>query len=246
MGTSEEVALGLLSDDNFEVEVIRVPNVRVERGIVFDQDPIAGELAAPGGLVTITVSTGGDYVVVPEITGSLVEQIGLQLYTYQLGVGEVVGRQDRNSIAGEILEQFPPPGEEVALGTLVDVVVSEGPPPVNVPDVRGLAEGEATMILRDAGFQVVSVRTYSSARSGTVVSTNPRADTEAEYGSEIRVVVSRGSAPTTVPPRPPTTAAPPEPPDPVEPPTTPSTPPTTRPPAPPAPSGQDGGGAQGD
>lgn len=242
IGLPEEEATAALSDAGFEVDVTRVPNVRVERGLVFDQAPVAGEQADPGLMVTITVSTGGDIVVVPEITGSLVGQIELQLVSYGLGVGQVSSRQDLNSLEGEILEQFPPPGEEVALGSVVDVVVSEGPPPVKVPDVRGLTEGEATRLLSDAGFVVDTARVYSSARSGTVVSTSPRADTELEYGSEVRLFVSRGAAPTTVPP-PTTTPEPSEPEEPDEPATPPSsTPPSSTPP--PAPSGQ-GGGSQG-
>jgi eukaryotic-like serine/threonine-protein kinase len=229
-GLAEADAVAALEAEEFEVETELVLNVTVEPGVVVEQRPRGGSLLDPGEVVSITISLGSGFVPVPEVTGTIGDQVGAQLEAYGLVVGSLSSREDMNSLEGEILEQSPAPGEFVIMGSAVDLVVSEGPPPVVVPDVRNLTQAEATRILSDLGLRVTPVQTYSAARRGTVVATNPRPEAEADYGSEIRVFVSRGAAPTTVPP--PTTP----------PPSDPTPTPTTPPPTPTPPDGGGGGG----
>jgi len=200
VGSTQEEATGVLADAGFIVDVELVMNVDVEGGVVIHQDPDGGTFLQQGSVVHLAVSLGSGFVPVPEVTGTLVDQVETQLAAYGLRVGAITTRQDMSSLAGEILEQVPAPGQLVIRGATIDLVVSEGPPPVDVPDVVGLAQVDATTILIDAGFTVSPVQMYSGARTGTVVATSPRPGTEAEYGSEIRLFISRGAAPTTVPP----------------------------------------------
>lgn len=234
LGLDQERAVAELEAAGFTAEVVPLRNVDVPQGEVFRQNPGAGTLADTDTSVRVVVSAGDAFSVVPQLYGSLFDDLGAELFWFGLGVGEVTYREDSTTSAGEILEQDPLPGVEVPHGTLIDVVVSEGPPPVDVPDVTGLTRDEAERILGDLGFQVTTVQWYSSVRPGRVVSTDPRRGEEAPYGSTIRLYVSRGPAPV----RPPTTE--PDSPDPTTPPG--STPPTTAPPtttppttAPPAP-----------
>ncbi len=200
VGSTEEVATGVLAGAGFIVEVELVLNVDVEGGAVIHQEPARGTLLDRGSVVHLAVSLGSGFVPVPEVTGTLDDQVDAQLAAYGLRVGVIATRQDMSSLKGEILEQVPAPGQLVIRGATIDLVVSEGPPPVDVPDVVGLTQVDATTSLIDAGFTVSPVQMYSSARAGVVVATSPRPGTEAEYGSEIRLFVSRGAAPTTVPP----------------------------------------------
>jgi beta-lactam-binding protein with PASTA domain len=238
-GIPEAEARALIEEAGLDVVVSPALNVAVPAGVVIAQDPRGGSLLEPGASVLLSTSMGSGFVVVPEVTGTIVDELDAQLAAYGLVVGETTTREDVNSLAGEILEQDPPPGEMALGGSAIAVVVSEGPPPVEVPDVRGVTEAEAVRTLTEAGFTADPVLVYSSARRGTVVSTNPRGGVEAEYGSTIRVYVSRGAAPVTTPP--PTTPVAPTPP------TTP--PPTGGPGGGPGPGGggpgPGGGGGQG-
>ena len=221
-GMTEPEALSALDDAGLDAQVEQVLNVDVDPGLVISQTPREGSLLDPGEIVSIATSLGSGFVQVPVVTGTIADRVGDQLATYGLVVGAVSSRTDMGSTVGEVLEQSPAAGAYVIAGAPIDLVVSEGPPPVEVPDVRGDTESAATVTLTDLGFTVKPVRVYSGARRGTVVSSNPPAETEAAFGSQIRIFVSRGPAPVTTP----SPTAPPSPVPPVSPPaTTPPTPP---------------------
>lgn len=252
VGMDEQAARAALSDAGFVVEVAPMRNVDVPAGEVFRQSPPGGTMTSEGTTIELVVSAGDEFVVVPQLYGSMEGDLGLTLFFQGLGLGQVTSRQDPTTQAGEVLEQDPLPGTEVPVGTTIDVVVSQGPPAVVVPDVTGRSQEDAVLVLLDAGFQAVPVQRYSSARAGQVISTDPRPGREAPYGSTITIYVSRGRAPTTTPPRPttpttqpgggtpPPTTQPPTTEDPTPTPTTPTTPtppttPTTEDPTPGAP-----------
>ncbi|QGG94965.1 PASTA domain-containing protein [Actinomarinicola tropica] len=245
IGLSEAEASTAIDDAGFVIRVVPLRNVDVPAGEVFRQSPPAGTKAPVGSPVELVVSAGDEFVLVPQLYGSLESDLAQTLFFRGLGLGEVTYRQDPTTQPGEVLEQDPLPGTEVAAGTVVNVVVSEGPPDVLVPDVDGLSQAEAVQILASAGFNAAPVQRYSSyVPVGDVISTEPRAGREAPYGSTITVYVSRGRAPAPPTTRPPTTTPPTtegETPPTTRPPTTqpPTTqPPTTQPPPPPP----DGGG----
>lgn len=223
VGGTVDAGRAALGEVGLGVEVVSVRNVDVPAGEVFRQVPEAGTLTDEGTIVELTVSAGDDFSLVPQLHGSREDDLAAMLVWYGLEVGEVTYREDLNSLAGEVLDQVPPPGVEVPFGTAIDLVVSEGPPPVEVPDVTGMSQDEAIQILTRAGFRAEPVGTNSTVRVGRVVSTDPRRGDDAPYGSTVRVFVSRGPRPVT-----PTTV--PEGTDPDPPPTTPtSTPSTTTP-----------------
>ena len=81
-------------------------------------------------------------------------------------------------------------------------VVTTVPPPVSlrVPDVTGLAEEEARLRLREAGFEVAPVAEPSeTVAEGLVIRTEPRAGLETEEGEVISIVASSGPNLVTAP-----------------------------------------------
>src|SRR4029453_18457909 len=54
--------------------------------------------------------------------------------------------------AGTVVAQDPAANEEVDEGSEVTLTVSTGPATVNVPDIQGKTQDEATKLLSDAGF----------------------------------------------------------------------------------------------
>ncbi|WP_336087957.1 penicillin-binding protein [Nocardia sp. SSK8] len=97
-----------------------------------------------------------------------------------------------------VLDHYPPP----ALPPLDDKYV-RGANNSQVPDVAGKSQGEATSILRGAGFQVTAVNAPGSQAKGTVMGSSPNG--AAIPGSVITIYISDGTV------RVPTTTAPPSP-----------------------------------
>ena len=74
------------------------------------------------------------------------------------------------------------------------------PEMVEVPDVTGEPEAEATLAIQDAGLEVGDVnRVENDADPGTVLETDPSAGDEAEKGSEVDLSVSLGPGTVEVP-----------------------------------------------
>lgn len=203
VGLDDDDAISQLEQLGFEVVVEPVPNTSITAGQVIAQLPTAGSRVSKDLVVTLTVSAGSAFVSVPDVQGSPMEELELMLFAHGVALGEIT-EQESDLVAGEVVSQQPPGGEVVAVGTPIDVVISSGPPIIEIPDVDNLDSAEAAQVLRDAGFTVVYEDRYSSrVRRGNVIRTDP--SDEAPRGSHVTLEISRGPAP----PRP-TVTQPPE------------------------------------
>jgi serine/threonine-protein kinase len=103
---------------------------------------------------------------------------------------------DRDVVA----TQRPQPRTEAKEGSTVTIIVSAGPGEAAVPRVTGLSREAAERALRDAGFEVEVSQQYSSdVAAGDVISSSPPEGSTAEKGATVRLVVSRGTKPVSVP-----------------------------------------------
>jgi serine/threonine-protein kinase len=86
----------------------------------------------------------------------------------------------------------------VQIGSKVTLIVSTGPPPVQVPDVTNEDFGQAKATLQSRGFNVPAPisQVTSTATPGTVLSQNPAGGKTVASGSTVRLVVAK--APPTV------------------------------------------------
>src|SRR5690606_17763389 len=107
-----------------------------------------------GSTVTLTVSSGPEPVVVPDVRGMTVTEASQALSDANLLLGEQVQVESDEVEEGRIVEQDPAAGQQVPPGTAVTVQVSSGAGTVTVPDVTGRTEGEARATLEGAGFRV--------------------------------------------------------------------------------------------
>jgi beta-lactam-binding protein with PASTA domain/serine/threonine protein kinase len=166
---------------------------------VIRQDPPAGEEAEVGSTVTLTVSSGPEPVVVPDVRGMTVTEASQALSDANLLLGEQVQVESDEVEEGRIVEQDPAAGQQVPPGTAVTVQVSSGAGTVTVPDVTGRTEGEARATLEGAGFRVDVQTQASETEAGRVISTSPGPGSEVEPGSRVTIVVSSGPSQVTVP-----------------------------------------------
>jgi eukaryotic-like serine/threonine-protein kinase len=233
--TYEEAAAALADAGLVPVREGEVSDTAVA-GVVLRQEPATGTVYK-GSAVTLIVSIGRGNAAVPDVTNQL--EADALAAVNEFFVAAIVVETSETVIEGTVIRTNPPAGTELEKGANVEVVVSGGAAPIDVPDVVGKTLGEAQDILRNAGFvpRVTDVEVSDPAQVGVVISTTPAAGEKLTKGKD--VVINYGARLTTTTPPPtvpvttaaPTTAAPPPPPDTAAP-TTPA--PTPAPPAPPA------------
>jgi serine/threonine-protein kinase len=161
-------------------------------GVVLEQDPAGGAWASGDDGVRVVVSSGPAPVDVPDLVNLTVEDATARLD--ELGLVVAVTEQFHEEVdAGRVVSQSVPPGEEVAPDSTIDVVVSRGPAPVPVPDLRDQPYDAAAAALTDAGLTPARQDVFDNdVAEGRVIRTEPAAGTEVDRGSEVTVVVSRG------------------------------------------------------
>lgn len=159
-------------------------------GTVLEAVPAGGATVEEGTEVTLTVSDGPAPVDLPDLTGQLEGAASAELVGLGL-VARVVERRFDPAPEGTVIATTPPPGTTLRRGAEVELVVSDGPEPVEVPDVEGLREAQAVRTLENAGF-VVDVRyvtTLLPLARGIVDEQDPDPGTTRPRGDTVRIFV---------------------------------------------------------
>jgi len=180
-----EVALGAA---NVELgEQTEAYDDKVKKGDIISSDPPAGESVKPGTKVAVVVSKGPEPVTMPTLEGTDGDAAEATL----TDLGLVVDRANRTSESvakGLVISTTPEGGATTYRGETVELVVSKGPPLVEVPNVVGKSEDEARTALEAAGFAVVVNKPLGFVVFG-VNSQDPRGGTKAPKGSTVTITV---------------------------------------------------------
>src|SRR5690606_15543311 len=84
-------------------------------------------------------------------------------------VVNVITANDPNVPEGEAIGTDPGVGREREQGSTVNLVMSDGPGTVAVPQVAGMSEADARAELQAAGFDVAREEREDAAAAGTVI-----------------------------------------------------------------------------
>lgn len=173
----------------------------VPAGVIISQDPPAGESIDPETPVNLVVSLGPQPATVPNAVGMARATAESRIRGARLVVGGVTEEHSDTVPAGTVISQDPAANSTVEPGTAINLVVSAGRAPVNVPNVTGLAQAAAQTVITGAGLTVgIVTQTFSNTiPMNQVISQNPAAGTSVPPGSTVALVVSRGSQPVSVP-----------------------------------------------
>jgi serine/threonine-protein kinase len=98
-----------------------------------------------------------------------------------------------------VISQDPKPGDKVAKGKLVALLVSTGAPTVTVPDVRNKSFTDAIEQLSNKNLKSKSFEVPSSKPEGTVVAQDPAPGKTVAAGTTVRINVSQGPEQIGVP-----------------------------------------------
>ena len=201
VGLTEDEARGALDARQLDAVVERDFSEEVPAGTVVSADAAPGAELRHGTDVRLVVSQGPERYAVPRLVGLTVEEATQALEEADLQLGGRTGRFDETAPAGTILGSEPEVGTQQPPGTAVAVVVSDGPAPVEVPDVTGRTEQEARDALTGAGLlvEVSPDRVFDDAvPEGAVVSQSP-GPAQVERGTTVRLVLSKGPELVEVP-----------------------------------------------
>ncbi|HRA46135.1 MAG TPA: PASTA domain-containing protein, partial [Phycicoccus sp.] len=160
---------------------------KVTSGSVISSDPGATSPLPPNGAVNLVVSKGRQPVEFADWTGKSADEASKALADAGLKVDASEHQNSESVPKGSVISQTPPSGE-LFKGDGIKLVVSDGPPLVEVPDVFGKQVGNATDILEKAGFKV-KVEAVLGGVFGTVRSQDPAAGTSVPKGSTITIRV---------------------------------------------------------
>jgi serine/threonine-protein kinase len=199
-GETTEDARAILTSADLGVIVLTDFSDDVPAGLVIGTDPDAQEQIGKGETVKMTVSKGQRMETVPDATGIL-EADALDLLSES---GFEAGNKDfvysDTAPEGEIISTSPKAEESVPWNTPIDLVISKGPQPIVVPDVKGLTEDRAKTLLSSFAM-VVSVEYGRSndVKKGEVYASDPAAGSDSTRTASITLWVSEGKPRVEVP-----------------------------------------------
>ena len=158
-------------------------------GTIVEQSPVAG---APleRKEIQVTVASSPELAVVPNAVGKKVDKAREELVAAGFEVPPE-SKEKSEKAPGEVIRQEPNPGARSKTGSLVRLIVSDGPDTIEIPRVIGKRVGAARKILQEAGLQVgrVSEREDPEMSGGKVLSQKPKAGSQAKAETQIDLVI---------------------------------------------------------
>ena len=120
---------------------------------VIRTDPPAGTKVADGTMIILYVSTGKTQAAVPNVSGMTEAEAQLALENAKLVLGTITEGTSPTVPKGQVISTDPIAGTQVAQGTVVNLLISNGQ--VNVPDVVGKGLSEAIRLLSNPDVGLV-------------------------------------------------------------------------------------------
>ncbi|SKC35377.1 Stk1 family PASTA domain-containing Ser/Thr kinase [Okibacterium fritillariae] len=198
VNVAEQDALDTLNGLDLVPVVQREASDTVDPGIVIRTDPAAGLKVPREQSVRVTVSSGPEQAVVPEVTGQGTDAAVQALQA----AGLVAGSQNKENSptvpADTVMRSDPAAGTPVEKGSTVNLIVSSGL--VTISDVRGQILSVATEMMSDPaiGLTVAPKPDPSCpAQANSPVTNQSLAPGDVPQGSTIELSYCSGGAPST-------------------------------------------------
>ncbi len=141
----------------------------------------------------------GPLVDVPELVGLSEEEARGRTLEAGLEFEVRSGIAHPRAPEGAVLAQSPIPGQRVRPGAPVEVTLSRGPEQYTLPDVSGLSERQATIVLERLGFRVAARHETHSTPAGRAFGTEPVAGAQLAVPADVSLLISDGPGLAEVP-----------------------------------------------
>lgn len=177
-----------IADANLAVGAITEDwDAEIPVGSVVSTDPEIGDELKPGALVNLVVSKGPKPVKLPGLAGVEASEATAQLEA----AGLVVTTTEEFSTeyaSGLVVSSTPAKGERVPVGSTVALVISKGPPPVEVPYLIDMKRDDAVYTLQQLGLNV-EINEPPFTPLNRVISQDPAAGTLIPVGSTVTITI---------------------------------------------------------
>jgi serine/threonine-protein kinase len=170
VGKSYTEAYATLTNSNLLVIKVFETSETAPLDQVLRSDPAAGTRVPENTSITLYVSSGAQLVLVPSLMGMTEEQAKVALTNAKLNIGTITQANSASAPLGQVTATDPLTNAQVAPGTLVNLVISNGK--VFVPDVRNLSIDDARSLLTapDVSLTVsITTKTTCTGTQGTIV-----------------------------------------------------------------------------
>lgn len=153
------------------------------------QEPLSAQSQLPkGSTVDLVISKGPAPRVVPDgLVGATAEKARAALEAIQLKAVITKAYDDKVPV-GVIISSSVKTGTSLERGAEVPLVVSQGPAPIEVPDVRWVSGLVASERLEKAGFTVDGIE---GPPSGMVLQTDPTPGEQRQRGTAVRIFTKK-------------------------------------------------------
>ncbi len=166
---------------------------------IISQDISGGSTVKTGDTINLVISLGKEIIKVPDCQYKSESAAKATLNNLGLKVSTTYQINDSVSV-GLVISQSPAANTTLKPGDTVKLVISKGSDLVTVPNVVGMTEANATSKLSGLGLNVsVEYENSDTAASGTVIKQNASTNSKMQKGSDITIIVSRGTQKATVP-----------------------------------------------
>ena len=199
VGLSADEAENTLKSQGYAVQRVSQPSIDVPEGFVISQDPPPEKELQKGKTVLIRISTGGQETTLPNVTNQPIDLVLKTLTDLKLKVDQV--REASETIdTDRVIRTDPGPGK-VKEGQRITVVVSDGFPKFEMPDLRNLTQDEAVAALNAKGLKSIQIETQQvgadDERAGKVISQSLPAGTQVRTNQTVRLTIGKAPPPTT-------------------------------------------------
>jgi beta-lactam-binding protein with PASTA domain len=201
VGAPQNSATSSITGAGLITSITQEHSANLPAGLVISQSPIGGTHVPPGTTVALTVSLGVATSSVPNLVGLPLSGAVSAVGAHGLNFGDVELVNSTSVPDGAVISQAPVAGTVVPPGSVVNFVISQGPPPVPVPNVVGQTLADAETALAAASFARGTVTSANdpSVPPGVVIAQAPGANIPAVPGSSVNLTISLGPVMVTVP-----------------------------------------------
>lgn len=197
---TESQALQKLYDAGLKPRISRVQHETVAKGTAIGTVPAAGTSLAPDAEITLNISDGPSAVAIPADLPGRTEAAARDVLRQKglVGAPTTIMNNSPTVPAGIVITTKPAPGQPVAVGSTVELVVSTGK--VALPQLIGLTLAEADAAVKALGLTLsVSEVENSQVEPGRVTAQGDSPEALVEQGKVIAVTVARAPAPPPAP-----------------------------------------------
>lgn len=166
----------------------------IDAGRVISQSPLPGTPVKKGRPVRVVVSQGYELSPVPSLVDLTQNKAEVAARNQGFEMGSAIGVHSRGILAGRVLAQSPSSGVNAPRGSLINVVLSQGPrsPTILMPDLLGRSANEARRMMEVLRMSdpVLEQVASSSEVAGTVIAQSPGPGAITELGTKVTLTVA--------------------------------------------------------